>query len=125
MAILKLKDKDGNVIPIPAITGPPGTSAYEYAVAGGYEGTEEEFAEKLKELMDGDQGVSSWNDLEDKPFYEDEEGNIHYLDEKFIPDTIARKSYNNLLTESKDLVGAINELNDKFNSLADGDEVSY
>lgn len=73
MAILKLKDKDGNVIPIPAITGPPGTSAYEYAVSKGYEGTEEEFAEKLKELMDGDQGVSSWNDLTDKPFGEEGE----------------------------------------------------
>lgn len=35
--------------------------------------------------------VSSWNDLEDKPFYQDGE-TIIPLDEKFIPDTIARVS---------------------------------
>ena len=59
-------------------------------------------------------GVSSWNDLTDKPFGEDEEGNVQYIDEKFIPDSIARTSYDNLVTESKELVGAINELNTKF-----------
>ena len=65
MAILKVKDKDGNVIEIPAIAGPPGKdgepgkdgkdgavgkdgkSAYEYAKDGGYPGTEAEFAAKL------------------------------------------------------------------------------
>lgn len=44
MAILKVKDEAGNVIPIPSIRG---KSAYEYAKDGGYTGTEEEFTEKL------------------------------------------------------------------------------
>ena len=38
--ILKIRDKDGNFIDFPAIKG---KSAYEYAVEGGYQGTEEEF----------------------------------------------------------------------------------
>lgn len=44
MAILIVKDKDGNEIPIPAMRG---KSAYEYAKEGGYSGTEQEFKEKL------------------------------------------------------------------------------
>lgn len=38
--ILKIRDKDGNFVDFPAIKG---KSAYEYAVEGGYQGTEEEF----------------------------------------------------------------------------------
>ena len=44
MAILKVKDENGNIIEIPAIQG---KSAYEYAKDGGYTGTEEQFASKL------------------------------------------------------------------------------
>jgi hypothetical protein len=40
MAILKLKDNNGNIIEIPAIKGDTGKSAYEYAKEGGYAGTE-------------------------------------------------------------------------------------
>lgn len=36
--------------------------------------------------------VTSWDDLEDKPFGENKTGEIQRLDEKYIPDTIARKS---------------------------------
>ena len=46
-------------------TSPQGKSAYEYAKDGGYTGTEEEFAAK----MAAENGVKSWNDLTDKPFY--------------------------------------------------------
>lgn len=111
--------------------GLDGKSAYDYAVSKGYEGTEEEFAEKLKELMDDDQGVSSWNDLTDKPFYEDEEGNIYYLDEKFIPDTIARKED---IPEQSDALYLISELglaggeiiaDDKGNVFTDENGVIY
>lgn len=45
--ILSVRDENGNVIPIPAIQGPPGKTAYQYAVEGGYIGTEEEFASKM------------------------------------------------------------------------------
>ena len=45
--ILRLKDADGNVVPVPAIQGADGKSAYEFALEGGYTGSEEEFAEQL------------------------------------------------------------------------------
>lgn len=44
MAVLKIKDQNGNIIPVPSIAG---KSAYSYAQDGGYTGTESEFAEKL------------------------------------------------------------------------------
>ena len=46
--ILSVYNENGNRIGIPAIRG---KSAYQYAVDGGYTGTEEEFAEKLAFLM--------------------------------------------------------------------------
>lgn len=36
-------------------------------------------------------GVTSWNDLRDKPFYDNGEA-VKTIDEKFIPETIAKKS---------------------------------
>ena len=41
MPILTVYDENGNEIAVPAITG---KSAYQYAVANGYTGTEAEFA---------------------------------------------------------------------------------
>mgnify|MGYP001298569938 CR=1 FL=1 len=43
-AILKLKDAVGNVYEVPALQG---RTAYQYAVAGGYTGTEDEFETKM------------------------------------------------------------------------------
>lgn len=55
MAILRIKDKNGNWINVPAIKG---QSAYEIAKEKGFEGTEEEWLESLKgkpyELTEGD-----------------------------------------------------------------------
>lgn len=47
-AILKVRDTDGTVHEIHALQG---KSAYQYAVEGGYTGTEAEFAAKLAEEM--------------------------------------------------------------------------
>lgn len=47
MAILRIKDENGNVYSIPSIKGDPGKSAYQYAQDGGFTGTEEEFTAKL------------------------------------------------------------------------------
>jgi hypothetical protein len=47
MAILKIRDNNGNVTEIPAIKGNDGKSAYAYAQDGGYAGTEAEFAEDI------------------------------------------------------------------------------
>ena len=50
MSVLYIRDKNGAFIPIPTISGKdglPGKTAYQYAVEGGYEGTEAEFAAKL------------------------------------------------------------------------------
>ena len=45
--VLKIKDKNGNFIPINAIRGEKGKSAYEQAKDGGFNGTEEEFIATL------------------------------------------------------------------------------
>lgn len=53
MAILKVKDADGNIYDIPAIRGErgkDGKSAYEYAQEGGYTGTEEDFMKDLASI---------------------------------------------------------------------------
>lgn len=50
MPILHIRDKDGNFIPIDAIRGDRGKSAYEQAKEGGYQGTEEEFVQILGSL---------------------------------------------------------------------------
>lgn len=43
MAVLRVRDKNGNVTEIPAIRGKDGKSAYQSAVEGGYSGTEADF----------------------------------------------------------------------------------
>jgi hypothetical protein len=50
MPILHIRDKDGNFIPIDAIRGDRGKSAYEQAKEGGFAGTEEEFVQILGSL---------------------------------------------------------------------------
>lgn len=47
MGILNIRDKDGNTVAFPILKGKDGKSAYEYAKAGGYTGTEEEFYKKM------------------------------------------------------------------------------
>ena len=51
-AVLRVRDKDGNVIDIPSIKGADGKSAYQSAVDGGYKGTEEEFNSTYEYLKD-------------------------------------------------------------------------
>lgn len=51
MHVLKIRDKDGKLVPIPAIRGERGKSAYEQAKEGGYQGTEEEFIAILNGLI--------------------------------------------------------------------------
>lgn len=46
--ILKIKDKQGNEIPIDAIRGEPGKSAYELALDNGFVGTEDEWLKSLE-----------------------------------------------------------------------------
>lgn len=48
--VLNIRDKDGNFVAIPAISGADGKSAYEQAVEGGFAGTEEEFIQILGSL---------------------------------------------------------------------------
>ena len=48
MAIIKIRDKDGNIIPVPALQGPP------------YELTEEDKAELTSRVMEGMQGVKHY-----------------------------------------------------------------
>lgn len=50
MPVLQIRDKDGKFVPIPAVKGDDGKSAYEQAKEGGYVGTEEEFIALLNGL---------------------------------------------------------------------------
>lgn len=50
MPVLQIRDKNGKFIPIPAVKGNDGKSAYEQAKEGGYTGTEEEFIALLNGL---------------------------------------------------------------------------
>jgi hypothetical protein len=50
MNVLKIRDKDGNFIPILSLKGENGKSAYEQAKEGGYKGTEQEFIALLNGL---------------------------------------------------------------------------
>ena len=56
-----------NPVSVQGGPGEDGKTAYAYAKEAGFTGTEEEFAEKLANAGNGG-GVSSWNDLTDKPF---------------------------------------------------------
>ena len=49
-SLLKIRDENGNFIPIDAIKGDNGKSAYEQAKEGGYTGTEAEFIQLLGSL---------------------------------------------------------------------------
>lgn len=53
MPALKLKDKNGDWIPLPTIKGADGKSAYQQAVEAGYTGTEAEFYTVLESLKNG------------------------------------------------------------------------
>lgn len=51
-SVLYIKDKNGNFVGINALRGVPGKSAYEQAVEGGYEGSENEFNVVIANLKD-------------------------------------------------------------------------
>ena len=61
--VLKIRNKDGNFIPINAIRGDRGKSAYEQAKEGGYTGTEEEFIAILNGLV-GSEVASHYSDFD-------------------------------------------------------------
>lgn len=58
MPILRIRDENGNFIPINSIKGEDGKSAYEQAKEGGYGGTEEEFITFLNGLLNPIEVVS-------------------------------------------------------------------
>lgn len=47
-SILRIRDKDGNIVDIPALQGADGLSAYQIAIKHGFEGSEEDWLESLK-----------------------------------------------------------------------------
>ena len=47
MALMKIRQQDGSWVELPTIVGTDGKTAYQYAVEGGYTGTEEDFKAKL------------------------------------------------------------------------------
>lgn len=71
MSVLKIRDENGNFIPIKSIKG---ESAYEQAKAGGYLGTEEEFIQALASLG-GEYALQTINDGYDEHI--DDRNNPH------------------------------------------------
>lgn len=45
--MIKIRDDSGQVVTVPTLKGSTGKSAYDYAVAGGYKGTEQDFIDFL------------------------------------------------------------------------------
>ena len=60
MAMIKVRDKDGNIIDIPALNG---ESAYNIAVKNGFVGTEAEWIESLKGTTPV-KGVDYWTETD-------------------------------------------------------------
>lgn len=93
MPALKLKDKDGNWIPLPTIQGADGKSAYQQAVEAGYTGTEAAFYAALVSLEDGPflptSGGTMTGPLEvQTPTTEKNAANKQYVDGKVAAVTI-------------------------------------
>lgn len=86
MAILKVKDNNGNEIPIPAIRG---KSAYQYAKEGGYTGTEDEFKAKMAEelVIDSELSGTSENPVQNKVITNE----INQLSEQIVDEVEDRK----------------------------------
>lgn len=62
MPILYIRDGNGKFIPLPAIRGKDGKSAYDLAKEGGYQGTEEEFIALLGRLANYEINALSGDD---------------------------------------------------------------
>lgn len=78
MSVLKIRDENGNFIPIKTIQG---ESAYEQAKAGGYLGTEEEFIRALASLG-GEYALQTINDGYDEHI--DDRNNPHKVNAKQV-----------------------------------------
>lgn len=72
-AILKIKGAGGGTISVPALQG---ASAYELAVLGGYEGSEEEFASSLANLANGGTGTLNQSGSASQPVYIKSDGTV-------------------------------------------------
>lgn len=73
MAVLYIRDGNGNFVPIPALQG---ESAYDQAKAGGYQGTQEEFIAFLNGLLNPVSAIG------DEPSHADDKNNPHNVTAK-------------------------------------------
>ena len=76
MPTLYIRDGNGNFVPIPALKGDDGKSAYEQAVEGGYLGTEEEFIAFLNGALNPVSAVG------DEPSHIENKNNPHQVTAK-------------------------------------------
>ncbi|MBQ3543568.1 MAG: hypothetical protein IJA34_01050 [Lachnospiraceae bacterium] len=126
MAVLKIRDENGNIIGIPALKGDNGKSAYEIAVDKGFEGTEEEWLESLKGAGGGnvditeeiDPTVPDWAKQKEKPSYAANE--IEYS-------TVISEDINDVGEALDVLVEAVNSagatIDDIYNNFARKDDI--
>lgn len=50
MSVMYIRDKNGNLVPVPSLKGKDGKSAYAYAQDGGYTGTEAQFTQAMGKI---------------------------------------------------------------------------
>lgn len=144
MAILRTKNPDGTWEEIPVIVGTNGKSAYEYAVAGGYTGTEAEFMAKLAQenytkkeadekflTAEADPTVPAWAKAETKPTYTaaevgaDENGAAASALESAKAHADSSISTHNTHTEAHaDLRLELQALADRINAALDSDDTT-
>ena len=77
--MIKIRDVNGNIVHLPGVRGKDGKSAYEYALEGGFVGTEEEF---INLLINANNIV--YEHMEDHTAHHDIRESISKVNEDFI-----------------------------------------
>lgn len=117
MAVLRVKDENGNIIDIPAIKGEDGKSAYQSAVSGGFVGTEAEFNAVIANMVSNAERPTAQKVITGE--------DANYM---FLSETIGSGKYFFLVLVEEDgdiSVGTeIADLEIACNGIADGEYVS-
>ena len=119
-AILKVRDADGTVHEIYALQG---KSAYQYAVEGGYTGTETEFAAKMAaEIPTVDSTLTKSGQAADAAAVGDR---LSALSEEIVTTAESKVAAHNTGTDThSDIRLLIQGLTDRLNALADSDDTT-
>lgn len=98
MAILRIKDKDGNWINVPAIKG---QSAYEIAKENGFGGTEQEWLDSLSSVYTGSGDMPEGYDIQIDPDGDADE--VNYILSEKDKNSIAKQAVNAIQPEQEEM----------------------